>query len=233
MKQEITLPSVEETRNMPVELQIVHGAESGLIKLSPDGVHLEFAPDMSFEQLYRIMKVLRLARKKSSIWMADAWNFGCKKFGKEIMSGALEQLEFDLPDVKVAIAIDSVPQNLRLPNLEAEHYVELSKYEDKKYQLKWAKIASELKLTAAQLRFSMAENTVVDKAATKMLSTGVVTVHGIRQSFDIWERRVGGVEGVLKMEPDNQLEIMGELDAIVSFGNELREKSAYSPIESE
>lgn len=219
---ELALPTVEETRAMPVEFAVIHGVESGLIKLSPDGLHLEFSDDISFEQLYRVMKFLREAGKKSKIWLADCWHMGCKKFGPDRMGEALQQLEFDLADVKTAMAIESVPSALRLPNLNAEHYVELSKTDDKKYQLKWARIASEKGLSATQLRFSMAENDIVDKAATKMLSTGVVTVHGIRQSFDLWARKVGGIEGIIKMDDDHQTDIMEELLAIVEFGNNLQ-----------
>lgn len=226
----LALPTIEEARAMPVEFQIVHGVESGLVTLSADRLHMEFSDDISFDQLFRLMKGLRAIGKKYKIYLADCWHFGCSKFGRDKMGAALEQLEFDMSDAKVAIAIDSVPSSLRLEGLEAEHYFELSKFpDDKKFQLKWARIASEKGLTATQLRFSMNENEIVDKAATRMLNTGVVTVHGIRQSFDLWARKVGGVEGVLQMDSDHRGEIMDELRAIVEFGTYLENSMKEIP----
>jgi hypothetical protein len=56
-----------------------------------------------------------------------------------------------------------------------------------------------------------------------MLQTGVITIHGIRQSFDVWYRRVGGINGVKAMELDHQIEIAEELDTIMEFGYTLHE----------
>lgn len=44
-------------------------------------------------------------------------------------------------------------------------------------------------------------------------NTGVITIQGLRQSFDIWKRRVGGLDGFLKMDPECQQDILVELQA--------------------
>jgi hypothetical protein len=123
-----------------------------------------------------------------------------------------------MPVVRQAIAISSVPTELRELGLDADQLVELSKAEGRDEQIKWGRIASEQGLNATQLRFSIAEGEVVDRAAAKQLNTGVVTPHGLRQSFDVWLRRMGGLEGIRKLDLDIQEEIAEELSAIVEFG---------------
>jgi hypothetical protein len=43
----------------------------------------------------------------------------------------------------------------------------------------------------------------------------VTTIRGIRAQFDVWIRRVGGLDGILKMKPEYQQEIMGEIRPIL------------------
>ena len=45
-------------------------------------------------------------------------------------------------------------------------------------------------------------------------NAGVITIQGIRQEFDIWKRRVGGLNGILKMDPECQQDILVELQAL-------------------
>src|SRR4051794_12653880 len=37
--------------------------------------------------------------------------------------------------------------------------------------------------------------------------SGVIGIHGIRQDFDIWLRRVGGAEGILKQDKEDVQEV--------------------------
>jgi hypothetical protein len=199
-----------------VELAVVCGAESGLF--TPTDVGLEISEDISFAQYTKILCVLKMAKHKAKLWLSDAITFGKRKFSEALVDRILEQLEFEMPDVRSAIAIEGVPSELRDPFLTSDHYVELSKGADRPTQIKWARIASDKHLTPSQLKFSMAEGEVVDRAATKLLNTGVVTPHGIRQSFDVWLRRMGGIEGVQKLDEEMQEDIAEELSAIIEFG---------------
>jgi hypothetical protein len=209
----------------PIELAIVHGQESGLIKATQ--TELQFNDDISYEQWREILRFVQTARKKAAIYIADCISFGVKKFGRKKVDDALEQLELEATLVKAAIAIGALPIQLRFGNLDGDHYVELIKSGLPRAQkIRWARIASEQGLTPSQLRFSMIEGEVVDKAAAKALQTGVITIQGIRQSFDIWSRRVGGIAGVQAMELEDQIEIMEELDAICEFGMMLHEHLA-------
>jgi hypothetical protein len=208
----------------PIELTIVQGETSGLFKIDARTGSVEFSEDISYEQWREILRLARTIRRKAAITVADCMSFGIKKWGAKRVDEALEQLELEATLVKTAVAISSIPRELRFEHLDGEHYVELARSEIPRAQkIRWARIAHEQRLTPSQLRFSILEGEVVDRGAAKMLQTGVITVHGIRQSFDVWSRRVGGLDGVQAMALDHQVEIMEELDAIVEFGLQLSE----------
>jgi len=207
-----------------IELQIVHGATSGLISFDERTGSVEFAPDVSFEQWREVLRLVKGMHKRSKVAMADIISFGNKKWGPKRVNECLEQLELEAVLVKAAIAISTIPKDLRLENLEPDHFVELAKANlPRKQVIRWARIASEQGLTASQLRFSIAEGEVVDRSVARQLGSGVYTVHGIRQSFDIWLRRVDGLDGIKKMDLENQMEILDELSPIVELGIALHE----------
>jgi hypothetical protein len=209
--------SNNERRPMEIEMAVVHGETSGIIRSSD--TELKLAEDISYEQWREILKFIQSTRKKAAVYIADCIAFGVSKWGRKKVDEALEQLELEATLVKTAIAITTIPLELRFDNLDGEHYMELAKSGIPKAQkIRWARIASEQSLTPSQLRFSILEGEVVDRAAAKAMQTGVLTIQGVRQSFDVWARRVGGIEGVKAMELDHQVEIMEELDAIVEFG---------------
>lgn len=203
-----------------IELAIVAGETPKIVKLTPIG--LDIPEDLTFEEWTELMASIHWHHKKLTIACADGIEYGNKHYGLDKVNQVLEQLEFELPMVKAAIAINSIPIDLRYPNLTADHYVELARADvPKKDKAKWAEIAARLRLTATQLRLSMAEGEVVDTAAARAMSTGIITIPGIRQEFDVWLHRVGGIEGVRKMDTDTQQEIMEELEPIIDFAVEL------------
>jgi hypothetical protein len=210
----------EET-NQPgqIELSVINGETSGLFQINPKTGGVQFSDDVSYEQWREILRLARTVRKKAAITVADCISFGVKKWGNKKVDDALEQLELEATLVKTAMTITTIPQDLRFDNLEPDHYVELARSGIPKAQkIRWARIASEQGLTASQLRFSIVEGEIVDRAAAKAMQIGVLTIQGVRQSFDVWVRRVGGIDGVKAMELDHKIEIMEELDAICEFG---------------
>ena len=52
-------------------------------------------------------------------------------------------------------------------------------------------------------------------------NTGVITIQGLRQSFDIWKRRMGGLDGILKMDPEYQQDILVELQAFAMLHHDI------------
>lgn len=206
-----------ETDTHQIEFAIVRGETSGLVRL--DGNQAILSEDTSFEQWKEGLKIIKWIKKKADFAVSHYINFGVRKWGREMVNTALEQLELEATLVKAAIAINAIPQEFRFENLNGDHYVELSRAELTREQaIRWVRIAHEQSLTPMQLRFSIAEGEVVDQTSAKQQGTGVYTVHGIRQSFDIWARRVGGIEGVQGMDMDHKIEIMEELEAICEFG---------------
>jgi hypothetical protein len=219
-----TEPASNTNHSTQIELSVVHGDTSGLFQIDERTGSVTFADDLSYEQWREILRTARTIRRKAAIVVADCISIGIKKWGRKKVDEALEQLELEVTLVKTAVAINSVPHELRLENLDAEHYIELSRAQlPKAKAIRWARIASEQRLTPSQLRLSIVEGEVVDRSAAKMLQTGVITIHGIRQSFDVWYRRVGGINGVKAMELDHQIEIAEELDTIMEFGYTLHE----------
>jgi hypothetical protein len=215
-----TAPTADPTKS--VELQIVKGETSGLFVLTETGI--EIAEDMSFGQWQEGLKAIKWFRTKLSIGFADYVSWGTKKFGEEKVGDALEQLEFEATLVKAAVAINQIPLDLRFPNLTGDHYVELAKADlSRAKATKWARVAFEQGLTPSQLKFSIVEGEVVGRDAARALSSGVVTIQGIRQQFDVWMKRMNGLEGVLKLERDHQEEILGELEAMAALWGDLKE----------
>lgn len=137
---------------------------------------------------------------------------------------ALAQLEFDMPTVKVALDLATVPLEMQFENLTAEHYLVLARADDqsKPKKMKWAKIASDQNLSPSQLKASIAAGEVVSTSTTRQQTHGIINIHGIRQEFEIWLRRVGGVEGILKMDKEHVAEIVGEMDLMIEVYNQIK-----------
>lgn len=213
------------SENGQIELAVVKGNTSGVFSLGDTGITI--AEDTSFDQWVEGLKFLKWTSKKVSVGVASYIDFGNRHFGKEKVDGALEQLEFEATLVKTAIKINDLPTELRFANLTGDHYLQLARSElPQAKKVEWARIASDQHLTPTQLRFSMLENAVVEGPAARALKSGVITIHGIRQQFDVWLSRVGGLNGILKMDEDHREEIMGELEAIVQLGQNLMDSFA-------
>lgn len=208
--------------NAPLELAIVHNQITKIIRLTDIG--LRIPEDLTFDEWFNLLRSIKWYHKKLTIAFADVIEYGNTKFGTQRVNDSLDQLEFDLPFVKAAISVNSVPVELKHPELSAEHYIELAKADlSKKDKIKWAELAAKLKLTPTQLRLSMAAGEVVDTAAARALATGIITIPGIRQEFDVWLHRIGGYDGVRKLEQDTQQEIYEELEPIMEFALHLQE----------
>jgi hypothetical protein len=188
--------------------------------LTPTGLRVR--DDLTYEEWVDGLKFFRWAHNALEVGFSDYLAWGNIKFLKQAVDSALEQLEFDLPTVKAALDINTVPPEIRYPNLTSEHYIVLAKNCEKKNQMvKWAKTASVQSLTPGQLKASIREGEVVDTTALRQQTRGIASVHGVRQDFDIWLRRVGGVEGIRKMNDEDVSAIMEELRPMYDLYREL------------
>ena len=220
---EVTTEEATPELNGAVELSVVKGQTSGLFTLNTKTGEINISEDTDHEQFLEILKTVKHLKRFADTTMAGCMRFGAAHFGIDQLNTDLEQLEFEATFVKTAIAINSVPEELRLPNLRGEHYVELARANIPQPDLiKWGRLANDQLLTPTQLRLSIKEGEVVDVAATKALQHGVITIQGIHQTFSVWLRRVGGLQGVAKMDAESKEEILGEINEIVDFGIALR-----------
>lgn len=202
-----------ETNPNQLELVISDNTQENLgFKITADLQPLVIIDgEMSLDKFRIGLKALK--QVKGQIRMAEAAyiNWGIVKFGKEIVETELSQLEFDLQDVKSIIAIGTIPPDIYQPHLNADHYIVLARAElTDKQRAKWAKKASDQRLSPAQLKASIRMGEVVSGTQTEK-THGLVSLVGIRQDFDIWYRRVKGVAGIKRMEFDAQKEVISDL----------------------
>lgn len=180
--------------------------------------------NISFEDWSHGLKVFKWARKKLLDGFGDYIRFGQTKWGVEKVNQEIAQLEFEMPMVKAALNLNSVPEEVRQPDLKSEHYLVIARAGlNKDQQKKWAKTAQEQRLTPNQLKVSIERGEVVSESVAKKQTHGIISIHGIRQEIDVWLRRVGGIEGLLKMEEDDRKEIVGELNLISEIHAKLKD----------
>lgn len=175
------------------------------------------------------LKLFHWAQHSLKMGLSQYISFGkAKKFN---VDDALAQLEFDLPTVKAALDLATVPLEMQHPNLNAEHYLVLARADDtsKTQKVKWARIAAEQHLTPPQLKASIAAGEVVSVSTTRQQQHGIVSIHGIRQEVDIWLNRVKGVEGILKMDRPHQQEILELLKPIADLYAQILKGSSGKP----
>jgi len=186
------------------------------------GDEIEINPDLSYDEWKSGLTFFKVAKVKLQLGFAKYLSFGSQKFGSERMSDALAQLEFDMPMVKSALAVGTVPVELRRPSLTAEHYTVMARSGLQKKDLeKWADTAEEQKLDPSTLKASIQMGEVVTPGLAKKQNHGVLTVHAVAAEFTIWLKRVGGVKGIKKMEIENIKEVIGELKQAAEVYQEL------------
>ncbi len=156
--------------------------------------------------------------------------FGKLKFGQGAVDASLGQLEFDMPTVRAALDIGTIPLELRHESLTADHYVVLARADvTPKKRAHWAKVAVTQKLTPQQLKSSIDHGEVVSSAVSDKNTHGVVSIHGLSQEFDIWLRRVKGLPGILKMQPEAIEDIVRELAPMAKLHHDLVNRKSFVP----
>jgi hypothetical protein len=215
-------PTIEETLTdpnlgssgdaPPIELSIHGGLDHTKFRLTASGIDID--QDITFEQWHEGLGLFKWMQSKMKIGFSDYVSFGRIKFGKERTEESLAQLEFDMPTVKAALEIGTVPLELRKPGLEAEHFVVLARSQlSAKQQVKWAETASLQKLSPNQLKHSIDAGEVVTTTVARSRQTGTISLKGIRQEFDIWLRRMDGIEGIRRASIEVQEDLLSDLQA--------------------
>lgn len=224
-------PETADSKSLQLELMIGGETDAGaMITLTDQGVELD--ESMTEDQWKSGLRMFKWAKSRLDMGLAGYISFGRLKFGKEVVDACLTQLEFDMPTVQRAIDISTIPEDIRHDNLDSSHYVVLARSDlTKPQRAKWAKTASEQSLSASVLKASIAAGHVVPASVAAAHNTGVLTIQGVVQEFEIWIKRVGGIEGIIKQAPEDRQAVVDYLDRIASFRALLCSKLANLPRE--
>jgi hypothetical protein len=187
--------------------------------------------DMPYEKWFEGLKALHTLEGQIGLAKAKYIAFGIAKYGRDKVDVGFAQLELPLQDVKRAIDISTVPENIKFRNLDADHYVVLARADlTPKKLAHWARIASVQGLSAPALKASINAGEVVSGKVAEHQQHGILSLKGTVQEFLIWLRRMGGAAALLKLEPEVQKEIIEDLEPFAKLYNELLAKTnAYTP----
>lgn len=172
---------------------------------------LQIHRPLTWAEWQHMMKSLRTIKLAYGSALADLTAHGRQQFGDERVAGAMEQLEFDLSDANKAFAIAEIPLETRtVHRLTSEHaYILATCLEDLPgLREKWAAICAEHKLTAHELKHSIATGKVTRRdeiQAQHGTGPGINTLQSISFSLQRWEKSSGGEERILKLpEPERE-----------------------------
>lgn len=192
--------------------------ENQIFELSLTGV--EFAGEMTFEQWFEAMSLLRMWDGAGKLWLADFFLKGREAFGQEQVEQAMMQLEFTIMDTERALAIASLPRGIRNPKLTTEHYWVLAQARlDATAQAYWAKAVLEHSLSARLLQESIAAGKVI--VAPPGRNGGVATVQAFRQTFDRWFKQVDKSDPIAEWDESRKRQLWEELEAPTRLGIQL------------
>ena len=198
-----------------LDLVITSGA-SKAFSITADGIIIR--KDLSVLEWRNGLRAFRWAQLNLKVGLADYIKFGELNFGSDKTAEALHQLEFPMSEITRAVEINSIPENIRLKGLSAEHLVVLARANvPQKTQTMWARVAVEQHLTPGQLKESIRQNEVVSTQMANKNNHGVITIHGIRQETEIWLRRMGGLNELKKLSKEQKEEIAGEVALFVEI----------------
>jgi hypothetical protein len=195
----------------------VSAGDSKAFSITKEG-NIIIREDLTYEEWREGLKAFKWAQINLRVSFADYVKFGEIKFGSELASEALTQLEFPLTAITSAVQIGSVPKKIRKFNLSGEHLVILARScENADEMQEWAKKASEQSLSPVQLKESIRQGEVVEEPVAKKNQHGFVTIHALRMEADIWLRRMGGLSGLSGLSKADKEEIEKETELFVQI----------------
>ena len=160
-----------------------------------------FREDIEWGTYVNVMSAIRSFKRDSSMFLSQGISFGTAKFGSERVNSCMAQLEFDLNDVKKAIEVSTIPPSIMHDNLGQAHYLVLSRSGLKQREMdQWAKKASDQKLDAATLKASISAGEVISPQQARANNHGILSLHGISMSIEVWLRRAGGLDALRTKE---------------------------------
>lgn len=150
------------------------------------GQRLAIPPHLTFEDWQASLAEWRRYKKLWHNGFADLLKFGIERFGEERVEATLANLEFELNDVKLAMAIESLPDHVRKENLSVKHYRVCQKAGlDLDSTCYWLETASANNLTPKSLQHSIATGKLTHGEPSRAWP-GMFHPAGLRFYFDRW-----------------------------------------------
>jgi hypothetical protein len=221
---EVEEPTQPTNKLSPISLAIVGGLAPGgklrenrMVEVTPLG--LIFRGEMSKDQFFELFALLKRVKDTYHVMLADAVKEAHSRHGAEFTSGALEQLEFEIPDVVRANTIGLAPAHGRNIELTNEHYFVIgkaiaAKKLDDTEAAGWLATAAAEKLTPQELEDSIAAGKVVRiEGGTNRRTSGIATIEGIVFQAEQWKRKVDP-EVIQTWEPERKRKLLTELQAL-------------------
>ena len=158
--------------------------------------------------------------------LADLTSYGRSHFGDAAVNDALEQLQFDMSDATKSDAISLIGYDRRATyNLTSEHaYVLAHLLETPEEWDKWAAICDEHKLTAHELKKSIALGEVIREAEIREKSGhsgGIASVQAVVYQFVRWKRQFPDNAALFKLPKSEREKILDLLSPIVELASDI------------
>lgn len=158
--------------------------------------------------------------------LGDIVSYGIDNFGEETVGRHIEQLEFNLSDANTALGIATLPYDFKAAYpLTPEHYYVLSKLPTEDAKEKWAQKTIKHKLTALELKRSIAAGQILttkEISNNSGLGSGIATIEGTLFHFSRWQKQMDE-QKILALPKDNRLALLEKLSPILTLAAHIAE----------
>lgn len=188
---------IQEAAPASVEIAILGGMTHGgkvrdsrIANITDLG--LEIHDGMTRARWRELIFAIKRFKDASDIMLADAIDFGVRKFGADAVKADLAQLEFEMPDIERASRIRLVPRSLRSASLIGGHYAVVADLPEPQ-QAHWLRLAVEHRLTPLDLSASIDAGQVVQGGGRRALpaaSQGLINLPSIHVSLTRWKKMI-------------------------------------------
>ena len=170
----------------------------------------EMSPQSPWQQECALLRTE--AKEAATFWLSDTIRKGHEWFGVERVDAAVVQLELRLYDMRQAACIGELAEGVRRPGLAVGHLYVLAMADlPPEEQRRWAVAAQKNKLPPLRLKASIEAGRVMTAeglSTQRGSNTGILTIQGLMQQFEMWQRMV---------EKDRKIEEWGREEKLALF----------------
>jgi hypothetical protein len=172
------------------------------------------------------------AKEAATFWLSDTIKKGHESFGAEKVDAAVVRLELRLHDMRQAVCIGELAKGVRMTGLTVEHLYVLGRADlPPDEQHRWAIAAQENELPPLRLKASIEAGKVLtaeELSALRGSNTGILTIQGLIQKFEIWRRTVEKDKPIENWNRKAKLALWEELEGPTMLGMELARELGIS-----